>query len=148
MFRIALLLLVGFLISSIVYASDSRLIGGWIADDESHAHIFYENGKYDMVMQDGSLLSKTGAGANLEWQAITEVIPHQIYMIARANGKVEKVPLGIYKFSGSDKLIMRHSQSRSQRMMGYVVGDVEFRIPTDFSGNLTIYTKLKAEKND
>ena len=123
------------------FSGSSDIAGKWKCEDASDAMIFDKSGTFALINVDGKSLVDKFPGAKITWQAITEVTPHQLYIVIETdNRKVEKIPLGIYKVS-NDKLILREPKTFHNTIGGISLGVSRYEMPTDFNGVLSVCTR-------
>lgn len=122
-------------------SNSADVTGSWKSDDEVGTMIFHKNGNFDLLNQDGTSMLDKSSGGNATWLTITEVTPYQLYVKIETVDKSEKIPLGIYKIS-KGKLIIRQPKTFHNTIGGVSLGISRYEMPTDFSGVLSVYTRI------
>ena len=76
----------------------------------------------------------------MKYEAVTEIEPHQLYLIMSVDGKSERIPFGIYKTEGN-KMIIRPPTEYHRTLGGFDMGVSRYEIPKDFSGIVEVYER-------
>jgi|TARA_B100001964_G_C14011981_1_gene499762 hypothetical protein len=138
-----LLLVFSLAFASHAWGGDNNIIGKWQGQNtKDGVMIFYENGKLDLLSKDGKPAFSGKSAPTITWEAIIEVIPHQLYINMSHKDRRERIPLGIYKIV-KNKLILREPITYHRTMGGFDMGVSRYEIPKDFSGILKVFKRAK-----
>lgn len=131
------------LLSACGFLSDeSAIVGTWKGDNPIDGiMVFHKNGKYEIFKRDGSPIIEESSTLTATWEVVNEVEPHQLYITIEVDGKSERMPFGIYKIEGK-KLILRQPNVYERTYGGFSVGISRVEMPKDFSGVLSVFTKI------
>ncbi len=131
-----IILIVSILILTSCNFLGDPLIGTW--------QINPPNGDSEFITftESGFMMTFTGGKTMmLDYEAITEVEPHQLYVILEDGEKSERLPLGIYKIEGK-KMIFKESIEYHKAIGLIDMGTSRYEMPKDFSGTIKIYEKI------
>jgi hypothetical protein len=125
--------------------NDDNIAGKWKGQhEEDGTMIFHKNGTFEVLDKDGQSVF-VGDPAfdgeskpSMTWETITEVEPHQLYIIIPTENGSMRIPWGIYKIV-NNKLIHRHAIDHSRTIGGFF----EYEIPKDFSGIVRIFERIE-----
>ena len=141
--KILIFLIIILLSSCTLFKSDETIIGKWIGFNSEDGIIeFKENGVLLIFDKNGKSVFSKEEIKNISYEAINEVIPHQIYLNMSENGKTEIIPFGIYKIE-NDKLIIRDPIEYHRTLGGFDMGVSRYEIPKDFNGFVRVFKKVK-----
>lgn len=140
---LVLMLLCLLFVVSCTKSAENELVGEWKGQqDEDGIMVFHKNGMFEGFDKDKASLFEGKQKPSMTWEAITEVEPHQIYIILKAEGKVERMPLGIYKIENG-KLILRQPTTYHRTIGGLDMGVSRYEMPKDFSGILQVFERIE-----
>lgn len=122
-------------------SSSSNITGSWKSEVDNGTMIFHQNGTFELLDKDGVSLFDIKSGVKATWETITEVTPNQLYVKIETKDGFEKIPLGIYKISKS-KLIIREPKTFYNTIGGISLGVSRYEMAKDFSGVLSVYTRI------
>ena len=138
--RIAPILLAVTLAACDYLPSSTDVTGRWLSENNDGSLVFHSDGSFELLDKDGNSMLHTSSDAQARWQAVTEVSPHQLYILAENGDRTEKIPLGIYKIENG-KLVIRAPTTYHNTLAGISLGVSRYEMPSDFSGIVDVYSK-------
>ena len=132
-----------FIIACSGSSSSDNLIGTWrgIEDGKFIYLIFKRNGDLEMLDHNRKPISEDDENISTKYEAITEIEPHQLYIIMSTAENYQRTPFGIYKIEGN-KLIIRQPIEYHRTLGGFDLGVSRYETPKDFNGVVEVFEKL------
>lgn len=138
--------LASIILTSCTVGNDS-LIGKWESTNIPAEYLVFgsDNG-FDVQEENGTSLQEKMTAeqqgyVGLSYEAVTEIEPHQLYMVMHAGGTSWKEPIGIYKVEGN-KLILRRVAEFHRTLGGFDMGVSRVEMPQDFGGVVETYLRV------
>jgi len=120
---------------------NKSLVGKWKGVNSKDGFmVFYKDGKADILNENGVSAFDDKKNVKINYEVITEVSPHQIYLTISENDESQRIPLGIFKIQNG-KLIIRDPIEYHRTMGGFDLGVSRYELPKDFNGILRVFIK-------
>lgn len=120
--------------------SKDPLLGTWSNSSKDEYLVFKDNNIIEILDENMENVSPN-ENISTKYESITEIEPYQLYVTVEFEGKIERMPLGIYKIENRKLIIGKPFEYH--RTIGVIdVGVSRYEIPKDFSGIVTTYEKI------
>lgn len=103
--------------------------------------ILKKNGALEILDHNRESFVEIGADVSIKHEAVTEIEPHQLYIIMITKAGSRRLPSGMYKVAGN-KLIIRRDAEYRRTIGGIPVGPSRDEMPKDFNGVVEVFEKL------
>jgi len=140
-------LMAAIVITACTLTNDS-LVGRWESTNMPPEYlVFGSYNSFDVQEKNGTSLQEEMTAqqqgyVGLSYETVTEIEPHQLYMVMSAGGSSWKEPIGIYKIEGN-KLILRRVTEFHRTLGGFDMGVSRVEMPEDFNGVVETYIRVQ-----